>query len=67
MRRFQDYAAAVLAAGANAMGIATVCRLYPERIAENDFLLWLPAAGAVTSIVALVAIPRWSYRPADDA
>lgn len=67
VRRFQDYAAAVLATGANAMGIAAVCRIYPERIAESDFLLWLPVAGAAASILALVAIPRWSYRPADDA
>lgn len=65
VRRFQDYAAAVLATGANAMGVATVCRIYPERIAANPALVWITVAGALASTLALLLIPRWSYRPAD--
>lgn len=62
-RRFQDYAAAMLAVGANAIGLATVCRIYPESIAETPALLGLAVAGAVFSILALLAIPRLSYQP----
>lgn len=66
VRRFQDYAAAVLAAGGNGMGIAVVWRLYPERLAETPALWMLTLAGAVLSTALLLIIPRWSYRPAPE-
>ena len=62
-RRLQDYAAAMLAVGANAIGLATVCRIYPESVAATPALLGLAEAGAVFSILALLAIPRLSYQP----
>lgn len=65
VRRFHDYAAAVLAGGANAIGIGVVGRLYPERLAQPLLLATL-IAGAVLSVAALLVIPRWSYRPPEE-
>lgn len=67
VRRFHDYAAAVLAGGANAIGIGTVVRLYPERLAGHDLLLGALLAFALASVLALLIIPRWSYQPPADA
>lgn len=67
VRRFHDYAAAVLASGANAIGIGVVLRLYPERLADHHFLLFTLIVSAMLSVVALLLIPRWSYRPLDAA
>lgn len=63
VRRFHDYAAAVLASGANAIGIGAVVRFYPERLADKPLLLILLACGAVAAVLALLIIPRWSYKP----
>ncbi len=63
VRRFHDYAAAVLAGGANAIGIGVVLRLYPERLVDHVFLLLPLVGGAIASVAALLVIPRWSYRP----
>jgi len=62
-RRFHDFAAAVLVAGGNAIGIGAVIKIYPERMSENPLILWLTAIVAITSFIALLLIPRWSYKP----
>ena len=62
-RRFQDIAAAVLVAGGNAIGLGAVIRIYPERMAENPSIVWASIVVAVVSLVALLLIPRWSYKP----
>lgn len=67
VRRFHDIAAAVLATGANAIGIGVVLQLYPERLADKPFVPWLLVASAILSILALLVIPRWSYRPDESA
>lgn len=67
VRRFHDIAAAVLATGANAIGIGVVLQLYPERLANKPFVPWLLVASAIVSILALLVIPRWSYRPDESA
>lgn len=67
VRRFHDYAAAVLASGANAIGIGVVCRLYPERLAGQSALLGVLVLAALLSILALLIIPRWSYQPPAEA
>lgn len=67
VRRFHDIAAAVLATGANGICIGVVLQLYPERIADKPFALYLLAAGAIVSVLALLVIPRWSYRPLESA
>ncbi|MDX9736989.1 MAG: hypothetical protein RBT53_02465 [Azonexus sp.] len=66
VRRFHDIACATLAAGANAIGIGVVLQLYPERLAGKPFILFLLIGGAIASVVALLVIPRWSYRPLED-
>lgn len=63
VRRFHDIAAAILASGANGIGIGVVLQLYPERLADKPFVLALLIGGAVLSVLALLIIPRWSYRP----
>ncbi|PKO82723.1 MAG: hypothetical protein CVU19_00325 [Betaproteobacteria bacterium HGW-Betaproteobacteria-13] len=62
-RRFHDYAAAVLVAGGNTIGLGAVFRIYPERVAENPALVWTACAFAVASLLILLLTPRWSYRP----
>ncbi|TRU10736.1 MAG: hypothetical protein EWV58_19860 [Microcystis aeruginosa Ma_MB_F_20061100_S19] len=62
-RRFHDFAAAVLVAGGNAIGLGAVIKIYPERMAENPIVVWITAVVAVISLIALLLIPRWSYKP----
>ena len=66
VRRFHDYAAAVLASGANGIGIGVVLRLYPERLAGQTLLVGLLITGALLAVSALLIIPRWSYRPPEE-
>ncbi|MFZ6656643.1 hypothetical protein [Undibacterium sp. TJN19] len=65
-RRFQDYASAVLVASGNAIGLGAVIRIYPERIAANQFVIWITAFIALASLFVLLFMPAWSYRPSDD-
>jgi len=62
-RRFHDYAAAVLVAGGNAVGLGAVLKIYPQRIADAPATLWLSAAVAVASVLVLLLSPRWSFTP----
>ncbi|HTH39525.1 MAG TPA: hypothetical protein VL968_01965 [Rhodocyclaceae bacterium] len=62
-RRFHDYASAVLVAAGNALGIAAVWNIYPERIGESLPVIWITLAVALAAFIALLLIPRWSYRP----
>ncbi|MGZ3158002.1 MAG: hypothetical protein ACXU7H_02865 [Burkholderiaceae bacterium] len=65
-RRFHDFAAAVLVAGGNAIGLGAVIKIYPERVAENPLVVWCVALVAIASLVALLLIPIWSYRPYEE-
>lgn len=62
-RRFQDYACAVLVAAANAIGLGAVIHIYPERIAANQFVIWISVITALASLFVLLFMPAWSYRP----
>lgn len=62
-RRFQDYAAAMLVCGGNAIGLAAVIKIYPHRSAQNPEILWITVAVALACMLALLITPRWSYRP----
>jgi hypothetical protein len=62
-RRFHDFAAAVLVAGGNSIGLGAVLRIYPDRMAANPEIFWISAFVAACSFVALLLIPRWSYKP----
>jgi hypothetical protein len=62
-RRFHDFAAAVRVARGNAIGLGAVIKIYPERMAENSIVVWVTSIVAVFSLIALLLIPRWSYKP----
>lgn len=62
-RRFHDYAAAVLVAGGNAIGLGAALRIYPERLGETPLALGVAIAGSLVSLLVLLATPRWSYTP----
>jgi hypothetical protein len=62
-RRFHDYAAAILIAGGNAIGLGAALKIYPQRIAESPLTFWLSILVATASVLLLLSIPRWSYAP----
>jgi len=62
-RRFHDYAAAVLVVGGNTIGLGAVLKIYPEHMAEHHVVVWLSVAIAIGSLLALLLIPCWRYRP----
>lgn len=63
-RRFQDYAAAVVVVAGNAIGLGAVIKIYPEHMAANPAIVWVSITVAGISLIALLLIPRWSYKPA---
>ena len=62
-RRFHDLAAAVLVAGGNGIGLAAGLSIYPERLHENPLILWIAFAVSLSSLMALLLNPKWSFRP----
>ena len=62
-RRFHIFAAAILVAGANIVGLGAVIKIYPERIAENPIAIWISGIVAICSFIALLLILKWSYKP----
>lgn len=65
-RRFHDFAAAVLVAGGNSIGLGAVVKIYPERMAENPIVIWVTIVIAAISLIALMLIPKWSYKPGNN-
>jgi len=65
-RRFHVFAAAILVAGSNGIGLGAVIKIYPDRIADNPAILVFSAIIALGSVIALLVIPRWSYRPSSN-
>ena len=65
VRRFQDYAAAILALGANAAGLGAAEAIYPQRFAEAPafFYLSIALALALVSLIGLLITPKWRYSP----
>lgn len=63
-RRFHIYAAAILVAGANIIGLGATMAIYPERVAQNPLAIWVSGIIALISFVALLRIIKWSYKPA---
>jgi len=66
-RRFHDYAAAVLVAGGNIIGISAALKIYPSRLAEMPITVWLSVTVTVVSVLALLLVPRWSFTPEEPA
>lgn len=66
-RRFHDYAAAVLVAGGNTIGLGAARHLYPSRIGDTPVTLWLAVLATVFSVAVLLTSARWSYKPGPGA
>ena len=64
-RRFHDYAAAVLAAGGNAVGLGAAWAIYPSRFAQAPAFLYITAALALASLAVLIVTPKWRYIPSN--
>lgn len=62
-RRFHDLTALVLVTAGNGIGLGAAIHIYPDRVAAAPIAIWGSVAVAITSIIILLLIPRWSYRP----
>jgi hypothetical protein len=62
-RRFQDYAAALLAFGGNAVGLLAALKIYPVQFADDPAAIWTAGILAAASVASLLWIPRLSFTP----
>lgn len=62
-RRFHDLTAVVLVAAGNGIGLGAAIHIYPERVAAAPLAIWGSVLVAIISVVILLLIPRWSYKP----
>ena len=62
-RRFHDLTAVVLVTAGNGIGLGAAMHIYPDRVAAAPLAIWGSVAVAILSIVILLFIPRWSYKP----
>ena len=51
-----------MAAG-NGIGLGAAIHIYPERVAAAPLAIWGSVLVAIISVVILLLIPRWSYKP----
>lgn len=65
-RRFHDYTAAILVATSNAVAMGALWRIYPAQAHEGSLSLWLVGLVAIGAVLALLWMPRLSYRPMVD-
>lgn len=65
-RRFHDYTAAILVATSNAVAVGALWRIYPHQVQADAPVVWLVGTMAVGAVVALLWMPRLSYRPTAD-
>ena len=63
-RRFHEYAAAVLVAGGNGIGLGAFISIYPEQLAAHPVMCGFAILVALLSLSALLVLPRWRYEPA---
>lgn len=64
-RRFHDYAAAVLVAGGSTIGLGAAAEIYPQRLSEMPYTLWLSVAVAVASVATILLTGRWHFTPGE--
>jgi hypothetical protein len=62
-RRFQDYAAALLAFAGNAVGLFAAAKIYPVQFSENPMAIWIAGSIALASLILLLWIPKLSFTP----
>jgi hypothetical protein len=65
-RRFHDYTAALLVASGNGIALGALWQAFPTQMAHESPLFGLLAGVALGSVIALLAMPRLSYRPSID-
>lgn len=66
-RRFHDYAAAALVAGGSTIGLAAASQIYPHRLVDVPYTLWVSIAVSVFSVLAILLSDRWHFRPPGDS
>jgi hypothetical protein len=62
-RRFHDYAAAVLIAGGNLVGLGAANTIYPQRFSIAPVFMYVSISLAICSFLVVLFTPRWSYVP----
>lgn len=62
-RRFHDYAAAALVAGGCTIGLAAAYHLFPNRISQWPYTLWLSMGVSAASVAAILLSNRWHFSP----
>lgn len=62
-RRFHDYAAAVLVAGGNIVGLGAAQAIHAERLAQGPIFMYVAVLLALASCVAVMLTPKWRYSP----
>jgi len=62
-RRYHDYASATLVAAGNLLALAAARGVHPERIALNQPIFWIVALIGLGCALALLWMPRLSYKP----
>lgn len=62
-RRFHDYAAAVLIAGGNLVGLGAAHAIFPQRFAIAPVFMYVAIGLALASFFVVLLTPRWSYVP----
>lgn len=62
-RRFHDYAAAVLVAGGNIVGLGAAQAIYEQRLSAAPLFVYIAIGLALTSFVVVLLTPRWRYSP----
>ncbi|MCW7537124.1 hypothetical protein OOT46_04560 [Aquabacterium sp. A7-Y] len=66
-RRFQDYAAGLLAGAGNGLALGALWYTYPAELAGARVLLWLSTSTAALSVLALFSMQRLAVRAAGSA
>jgi hypothetical protein len=65
-RKFHDLTSLLLVSAGNGIGLGAAIHIYPDRVAEAPLIIWGSVIVAILSVVILLFIPRWSYKPNED-